>query len=95
MQLFAKNYNFIYKKYKYSTSFVLVNYIQILKVLCYSLTEIKLDNAKWQAEKLALLVYSEPKLKSQWLHFMGVEKVFSMSFLIPNFRKKELRKCKH
>ena len=33
------------------------------------------------------------KIKESVVAFMGVEKSFSMSFLIPNFRKKELRKC--
>ena len=44
------------------------------------------------SREVSLLVCSEPKFKSQWLHFMGVEKYFSMSFLIPNFTKKELKK---
>ena len=47
------------------------------------------------SREVSLLVSSKPKFESQWLHIMGVEKIFSMSFLIPNFRKKELRKCKH
>ncbi len=47
------------------------------------------------SREVSLLVCSEPKFKSQWLHFMGVEKYFSMSFLIPNFTKKELKKCEH
>ena len=95
VQLFTKNYNFVCKKYVKSTSLLPVLFLTIQPHLCYSLIEIKLDNAKWQAVKLVLLVCSEPKFKSKWLHFMGVEKSFSMSFLIPNFRKKELRKCKH
>ena len=67
-------------------------FLTIQTYLCYSFTEIKLDNAKWQALKLVLLVCFKPKFESQWLHFMGVEKSFSMSFLIPNFTKKELKK---
>ena len=74
-----------------STSLLPVLFLTIQSHLCYSLIEIKLDNAKWQTEKLVALVCSEPKFKSQWLHFMGVEKSFSMSFLIPNFTKKELK----
>ena len=39
------------------------------------------------SREVSLLVCSEPKFKSQWLHFMGVEKYFSMSFLIQIFKK--------
>ena len=92
MQLFTKNYNFVCKLFGKSTSLLPVLFLTIQPHLCYSLIEIKLDNAKWQAVKLVLLVCSEPKFKSKWLHFMGVEKSFSMSFLIPNFTKKELKK---
>ena len=95
MQLFTKNYNFVCKKYVKSTSFVLVLFLTILDYLCYSLIEIKLGIAKMTSREVSLLVCSEPKFKSQWLHFMGVEKYFSMSFLIPNFTKKELKKCEH
>ena len=92
MQLFTKNYNFVWVLLGKSTSLLPVLFLTILDYLCYSLIEIKLDSAKWQAEKLVLLVCFKPKFKSQRLHFMGVEKSFSMSFLIPNFQKKELRK---
>ncbi len=44
------------------------------------------------SREVSLLVCSKPKFKSQWLHLMGVEKDVSMSFLIPNFIKKELKK---
>ena len=92
MQLFAKNYNFVCKKYVKSTSLLPVLFLTIQPHLCYSLIEIKLDNAKWQAEKLVLLVCSEPKFESQWLHFMGVEKKFFYVFFNSKFYKKELKK---
>ena len=42
------------------------------------------------------MVSSKPKFESQWLHFMGVEKYFSMSFLIQIFKKgvKKMQKLK-
>lgn len=43
------------------------------------------------SREVSLLVCSKPKFESQWLHFMGVEKSFSMSFLIPNFQKKGVK----
>ena len=91
MRLFTKNYNFVCKKYVKSTSLLPVLFLTIQPHLCYSLIEIKLDNAKWQAEKLVLLVCSEPKFKSQWLHFMGVEKNFFYVFFNSKFHIKGVK----
>ena len=92
MQLFTKNYNFVWVLLGKSTSLLPVLSLTLEQHLCYSFPEIKLDNAKMASREVSLLVCSKPKFESQWLHFMGVEKSFSMSFLIPNFQKKELRK---
>lgn len=46
------------------------------------------------SREVSLLVCSEPKFKSQWLHFMGVEKKFFYVFFNSKFYKKGVKEMR-